>query len=194
VYRQPQCVVPSFNRPAGVGIFSRHASRAAADSRRLRGKTMNNVSLRILLATVLPLMCVLVSSGYTGGNGSAVVRVPFEAHMEKAVLEQEFKLKYGQELTVEGQSLKVKFASLLQDSRCPTDVKCVWEGDAKILLRVRRGNAKKANMELHTNQNFAQARKYQHYVIRLVALAPYPKTRLTQKQSDYVATLIIKKE
>lgn len=142
-------------------------------------------------------MSVLLSSGYAGrngSNGSAVVRVPFEAHTENAVLGQEFKIEYGQELTVEGQNLKVKFASLLQDSRCPTDVKCVWEGDAKILLSVRRGNAKKANMELHTNEQFTQAGKYQRYVIRLVALAPYPKTRLTQKQSDYVATLMIKKE
>jgi hypothetical protein len=45
---------------------------------------------------------------------------------------------------------------------------------------------------LHTNGT--QAEKYQQYVIRLVALDPYPRTEVERKLSDYVATLLIKKE
>lgn len=154
---------------------------------------MKSISLRILLAIVLSLMCVL-SSGCAGRNDSTGDSVPIEEHTEEAVLERDFKIKYGQELTVKGQDLKVKFDSLLEDSRCPSDVKCVWEGDAKILISVRRANAEASNMELHTNQRFTQAEKYQRYVIKLVALSPYPRTSVKQEQSDYVATLLIKKQ
>jgi len=155
---------------------------------------MKNISLRILLAIVLSLMCVLLSSGYAGRDRANGTSLLIEEQSEQVVLDQNFKIKYGQELTIKGQNLKVKFDSLLDDSRCPTDVKCLWEGDAKILISVRRGRAKESHMELHTNQNFTRAGKYQKYTIKLVALDPYPKTRFQLKQSDYVATLLIRKQ
>lgn len=159
---------------------------------------MESIFLRILLAIVLTLMWVLPGPGYAR-NGSICHCVPVKeaSHKEAsqtAVPGQSFKIKYGQELTVKGQNLKVKFDALLDDSRCPSDVKCVWEGDAKILISVRRANAGASKIELHTSPNFKQAGKYQRYVVKLVSLDPYPKTRGEKKQSDYVATLLITKE
>ena len=155
---------------------------------------MKSIFLGILLAMVLSLMCVPLRFGYVAYNRSSGINAPIEEPSETAALGRTFKIKYGQEMTVKGQKLKVKFDSLLDDSRCPTDVKCVWEGDAKILISVRRANAGASNMELHTNAQFTQARKYQRYLIKLVALDPYPRTRAEEKQSDYVATLLIKME
>lgn len=160
----------------------------------LRGEIMESTSLGIPLAIVLSLMCALPGSGYVGRNGLTDTSVPIEAQSENAGLEQNFKIKYGQEVMVKGQNLKVKFDSLLDDSRCPTDVECVWPGDAEIVISVKRANAHASNMELHTNEQFTQAAKYQRYMIKLVALDPYPRTRVKKKPSDYVATLLIKKE
>jgi hypothetical protein len=160
----------------------------------LTGRNMRNISLRILLAIVLTLTCVLLSSGYAGGDRPKGHGVLIAEQSEEAVPDQNFKIKYGQELTVKGEDLKIKFDSLLDDSRCPTDVKCVWEGDAKILISVRRARAKESHLELHTNQNFTRAGKYQKYTIKLIALDPYPRTRFQGKQSEYVATLLIKKQ
>src|ERR1043165_6118053 len=109
---------------------------------------MNGISLRIALS----LMYVLFGIGYVCFNG---------ATGSGAVLGQEFKIKYGQELTIKGQGLKVKFASVLDDSRCAVKATCVWAGDAKIVIRVRQANAKESRMELHTNGT--QAGKYQQY-------------------------------
>jgi hypothetical protein len=153
---------------------------------------MKGMSLGILLAIVLSLMCILFGAGYTDSNGATCVAAHFEGRMEVAVLSREFKIKYGQELRVKGQNLKVKFASVLDDSRCATGATCVWAGDAKILISMREGNAEESRMGLHINGT--QSRKYQQYVIRLVALDPYPRTDVEIKPSDYVATLLIKKE
>ena len=98
------------------------------------------------------------------------------------------------ELTVKGEGLRVTFASLLDDSRCPINATCVWEGDAEILIGVRRANAEESQIALHTNQKFSQAGTYRQYVIRLVALDPYPRADVENKESDYTATLLIKKE
>ena len=142
---------------------------------------MNGISLRIALSLVY----VLFGIGYVGSNG---------ATGSGAVLGREFKIKYGQELTVKGQDLKVTFASLLDDSRCPVNATCVWEGDAEILIGVRQAKREGSQIALHTNQKFSQAGKYQQYVIRLVALDPYPRTDLEPQPSDYIATLLITKE
>jgi len=157
---------------------------------------MESRYLRILLAIGLSLVCVVLSSGYDGRNGSRNRSkgrsVPIEERAGNAVLGQDFKIKYGQELTVKGTGLKVKFESL-EDSRCPKDVTCVWAGDAKIVISVRRGNARESKIELHTNGQFNLAGNYQHYVIKLIALDPYPRTSAKEKPGDYVATLLIKK-
>jgi len=145
---------------------------------------MKSISLRILLAIGFSLMCALFDAGYVGSNG---------ATGSGGVLGREFKIKYGQELTVKGQDLKVKFASVLDDSRCPANGTCIWGGDAKILIGVRRAKSEESQIELHTYGKSTQA-KYQQYVIRLVALEPYPGTDVEGKRSDYVATLLIKKE
>jgi hypothetical protein len=154
---------------------------------------MESKYLRLLPAIGLSLTCVLLSSGYDGRNGSKRQSVSTEENAEKAVLDRDFKIKYGQEVTVKGAGLKVKFESVLDDSRCPKDVTCVWAGDAKILISVRRANARESKIELHTNGQFNVAGEYQDYVIKLVALDPYPRTSAKVKPNSYVATLLIGK-
>lgn len=145
---------------------------------------MKRISLRILLAMGLPFICVLFAAGYVGCNGETGRGV---------ILGREFKIRYGQELAVSGQDLKVKFASLA-DSRCPSDVDCFWEGDAKITIGVRRAKVEESDMELHTAKVMGdQEGKYHQYVIRFVALNPYPATNVELSLSNYVATLLITK-
>lgn len=126
---------------------------------RLRAKITESIFLRILLAMVLTLMCVPLRFGQVAHNRSSGTNAPLEEPPETAVLGREFKIKYGQQLTVDGQNLKVKFDSLLDDSRYPKDVKCVWQGDARILISVRRAHAAESKMELHTSPNFKQTGK-----------------------------------
>lgn len=155
---------------------------------------MKGMQLRILLAVALPLMCSLFGSGFIGCNGATSSDAGINKPGNEAFIEKDFKIRYGQELTVKGQDLKVKFVSVLDDSRCPADVTCVWEGDAKIVIAVRLANSDESQMELHTNQRFTQEAKYKQYVIRLVGLHPHPRTDVERKPSDYIATLTIKKE
>ena len=50
-------------------------------------------------------------------------------------LGQEFDLKINREAMIEGEGLAVVFESVLEDSRRPEDVGCIWSGNGKIRLR-----------------------------------------------------------
>lgn len=45
-------------------------------------------------------------------------------------------LKVNQQKTAKMSGLKIKFLGVTEDSRCPTDVQCVWAGNAKMKFRI----------------------------------------------------------
>ncbi|HVQ36347.1 MAG TPA: hypothetical protein VMS31_02365 [Pyrinomonadaceae bacterium] len=155
---------------------------------------MKSIHLRILLAVGLALTFGLPGYGYGRRDGTYVRRFVTERDAGKAVLDRNFKIRHGQELTLKGSNLKVKFDSSVEDSRCPKDVTCVWAGDARIVISVSRGKAKASTIELHTNGRFAREGRFEGYVIKLVELDPYPRSSRTAKPHDYVATLLIQKQ
>ena len=87
-----------------------------------------------------------------------------------------FALRSGTQRTVARGELTIKFVTVVEDSRCPVDVNCVWAGNAKIKLRVtdRRGRTKM--MELNTNGE-PKGDQFGRYNISLVNLTPKPAER-----------------
>ena len=131
-------------------------------------------------ATILLLLVLLSGSAQ---DPAADRRVP---------LDEEFTIKNGQQVTIEGQKLTVKFGSLFQDSRCPTSVTCAWAGNGAIVVEVSRKHKKAVQAMLNTLLDPKEI-EYKGYKIRLVALSPYPKTPGEIDPSEYEAVLIVTK-
>ena len=108
------------------------------------------------------------------------------------VFEQEFKLKIGESAKTPHEGLQIEFDSVPEDSRCPKGVNCVWAGNAKILLKVKKDADKPANVELNTNIN-PKTSRYLGYELSLKELKPYPESNATIKSSDYEVTLTVHK-
>lgn len=108
------------------------------------------------------------------------------------VLEQEFKLKIGESAKSKPDGLELKFDSVAEDSRCPKGVTCVWAGNARVLLKVKKDAAAPADVELNTNSNPKTA-GYLNYELRLKELRPYPESDVTINHSDYEVTLTVHK-
>ncbi len=70
--------------------------------------------------------------------------------------------------------LRVTFRAIESDSRCPTDVQCVWAGDAAVLLRLERGDPR-AGTTLHTELAPKQIAFDDRYTIRLLDVTPHPR-------------------
>ncbi len=108
-------------------------------------------------------------------------------------LGQEFDLEINREAVVEGESLAVVFESVLEDSRCPEGVDCLWSGNAKIRIRSSKRNQTPGAIELNTNLA-PKSSSYLNYEIKLVALKPRPKADKPVQPNEYKATLIITKK
>ncbi|MEO8434623.1 MAG: hypothetical protein ABI596_06985 [Pyrinomonadaceae bacterium] len=110
-----------------------------------------------------------------------------------APLKQEFDLRLGQSIVVGAERLKINFVSVAEDSRCPEGAQCIWAGNAKIALTLRKGNAKPSSIELNTGVT-PQQTSYMGYEIKLTALRPHPKVNAGIDRKTYVATLIVSKD
>ena len=104
-------------------------------------------------------------------------------------LGQPFELRTGASATV-GDDLTVTFDRVRSDSRCPLDALCVQAGEAVIALTLSQSSSARAERELRTTPATSEA-SYQSFRVKLVALAPYPKSTEQIRPEDYVATLTV---
>ena len=112
---------------------------------------------------------------------------------KEVALNQEFEIKVGERVSIKEEGLKVSFASVAEDSRCPEGVQCIWAGNVKIVLRLSKTGRRAAAMRLNTNLEPTQD-DYRGYDVKLVSVNPHPKKDVRIKKKEYVATLIVSKK
>lgn len=106
---------------------------------------------------------------------------------------QEIMVKAGRTVAVEGGRLKIKFEAVVDDSRCPQGVDCIWSGNAEVVLKVTTTDGKSATVKLNTNLNPKEV-DFHGYKIKLGRLSPYPIKDEKIEPSQYEAILIISKK
>ncbi len=109
-------------------------------------------------------------------------------------LDSQIKLATNQNLTIESEGLSVKFLKVTEDSRCPSDVTCIWAGQVGILVNVSQNGKDLGdiNLILGPNKELAE-KKVNGYIIRLVEVVPYPISTKKIEPSDYTITIVISK-
>jgi len=110
-------------------------------------------------------------------------------------LGQPFVLAGGEEATSSGGAVRLRFAQVLEDSRCPALVECFWSGRARIAVTVQSGESAPATVEFDTNPAPGTAvttvRAGAHQVT-LRSLDPYPRTPQDAiALRDYRVTLVV---
>jgi hypothetical protein len=113
------------------------------------------------------------------------------------ILGQEFPLSGGQEATIVGENLRVRFTDVLEDSRCPTEVECFWTGQARIAVAVETAGRAPTTLDFNTNpapgQN-VQTVNADDFTVELKSLDPYPRTPDDGTAfEDYTATLVVQR-
>ena len=138
---------------------------------------------KIAAATLSMLVVLGCVSTSQPGTGTTVPPVATQVPMG-----QDFKLAAGQSGRVNGTPITVTFDSVEQDSRCPSDVKCVWAGDASLKLTLQSTAGSSLQVSLHTNLD-PKAADYAGYRIRVTRLAPTPRSGSTVPAANYAVTL-----
>jgi hypothetical protein len=86
-----------------------------------------------------------------------------------------FQLPLGRAADVAEGALTVTWTHLLDDSRCPTQVSCVWDGEARLALTVQPAGAAAQEVEITTNSGAGpDTVEVGGYVVRLWEVTPYP--------------------
>ena len=93
-------------------------------------------------------------------------------------------LKAGEELAVAGSLVKITFARVLEDSRCPVDVVCVWEGNAVVELGIRVGMGPTFPLQLNSSLQ-PQAANWNQVRLTLLELQPAPRAEVPIQPEDY---------
>lgn len=130
----------------------------------------------VLLASV-----VLISGCWTGAGITDV----------GADLGEPFAVRVGQAVTLDSGGITLLFAAVPEDSRCPVDVVCVWEGNAVVALTVTAGGAEQ-DIELNTSPSPAVGPRQvvvDGYVVELLQLDPSPVSDRRIPGWAYRATL-----
>lgn len=85
-----------------------------------------------------------------------------------------FSLPVGKTASLKGTDTRLTFREVSQDSRCPTDVVCVWEGDAAIAVAISRNGApdETQTMNIRPPNNEINSGNLR---IKFVGLAPVPR-------------------
>jgi hypothetical protein len=94
--------------------------------------------------------------------------------------------------SIKGAGLSVTFLQLVEDSRCPADVNCIWAGNARIKLRIAKPGQRSQIIELDSNGPAASAKAFGHE-IRLARLTPERRTGREIRMKDLKALIEIER-
>jgi len=87
--------------------------------------------------------------------------------------------------------IKITFVALVEDSRCPVDVDCIWAGNAKITVRVTKNGRSKV-LELNTMGRESPP-EFGGYKFRLMGLTPKPASNIRINRNGYRASIEVTK-
>ncbi|HEX9424081.1 MAG TPA: hypothetical protein VF899_12625 [Pyrinomonadaceae bacterium] len=143
-----------------------------------------------LISSIITCFVLLGCLGAAGGNGNAA------GTMQAVRLNRPFSLRAGQEVTLRGERLRIKFEAVEEDSRCPANVTCVWAGNAAVRLAFSTSHRDRKSLTLNTGKSatLVGERQYRGYKVRLLGLSPYPQSDQKIGARDYVVTLLVSKE
>ena len=132
-------------------------------------------------ATIVLALSACATPSQPGGAGSPTTAIQVQPN-------REFDIAVGQEARLQGTDIVLRFGGVANDSRCPSDVQCVWAGNAVVGLSLRQGEASATEAALNTTLE-PKITKFGGHTIKLVGLKPMPDTGKAISGGEYVATL-----
>ena len=96
-----------------------------------------------------------------------------------------------------GGPLSIQFNNVVSDSRCPTSVICVWEGEVSVEMKYFANNAVQTDTLSLGGLNAdptMDSSLFQGYTIKLTKVDPYPETTVEIPLDSYKLTLVVTKQ
>ncbi len=141
----------------------------------------------------LPLLIIVnMVYGCTGNSRRDGQRHKSEAVQAK--FDTPIILAFSRIASIEDEKILIEFADVTEDSRCPVNVTCVWEGQVTVALNISLDGEELGSFNLTSragHEKLAIA-DIDAYSIKLEKVEP-PRTQDEIKQTAYIITLIVSK-
>ena len=108
-------------------------------------------------------------------------------------LGEEFSLSIGQTATIKGQALQITFEDVIEDSRCPSDVTCIWAGRVSCIIKLVEVSSQYRMVLTEpglTDQYTSET--YREYQLAF-HVRPYPEAGQSIGRDEYRLQLIVSK-
>ena len=111
----------------------------------------------------------------------------------KALIGKEFSLGIGQTANIEGEKLVIKFKAVLEDSRCPVNVVCVWAGNGKVEFEILDIDGQNKTVTLNTEEE-PRVTTLKGHNLKLISLNPLRIDGVSISPGDYSVTLLVERK
>ena len=111
-----------------------------------------------------------------------------------AFLGEEFLLKIGHSAMIRGEDLEIGFKQVSEDSRCPRDVTCVWEGRVVVVVEICKNDTSHRTELIQPGLTDQAVTAYYEDYTLLFSVGPYPEEGSDIVVDDYRLRLTVSKE
>lgn len=101
-----------------------------------------------------------------------------------------FTLKVGETANIDS-TFYISFLKIHEDSRCPSDVTCIWQGKASVETNIKINEKDLGTHIVTLGDDASDQQNFDGYYIRLTQLEAFPISTMTITQSEYVGTFFI---
>jgi hypothetical protein len=109
-------------------------------------------------------------------------------------LGEEFSLSTGETASLNGGQLRVQFLEISEDSRCPRNVQCIWEGRVIAVIEVFKENTSQKIELVEQGLTDTPANKQFEEYEFVFKILPYPEVEMQISQDEYRLMLTVNKE
>jgi hypothetical protein len=136
-----------------------------------------------VLFTLISLFTIII------GTTIAYFMLQQPTEVNFAEIDTEISLYIGESVTIKDHGIKLKFVDVLDDSRCPSDVECVWEGTVSLMINIQYNSQDLGNFILNSS-NLHKA-SFMGYYVKFKELEPYPISTEIIPKTSYRATFSV---
>jgi len=133
---------------------------------------------KIALITGFAILCLIFQPAAFASSIDATLDVPFD-------------LKVGETASMDS-VFQVTFLNVTEDSRCPADVICIWQGTVSVEVNITKDGQDFGNQILTLGESDSLAlQTFDGNFVRLTKVEPYPFSSQQIQPSEYVVTMFV---
>lgn len=115
---------------------------------------------------------------------------PDEASIDRIAIGEQVRLPYHHRVAIRGTSYIIRFQDVVEDSRCPPDVQCVWAGRVRIDLAFEGGAEPARDTLASSGPAESTTARYGSIVVRFVGYEPPPAPSGQRRTPDNAVAIL----